>query len=206
MKFFADNTSTEGVKATYNVVTDTTGENGTKVLKFDSNGSTAAARFTTKLFLEEQNSNAYVFETDINYDFGHSNYFYFDLLNGTKTVYTLAFKKTSSGLMIYDMSSGSAADSPYGTVNVDSGWFNLRVEYYPEEGDTSSLRFKTYVDGKLVYVSDNYTSANTSYLSKIDSAVFRCYKSKTTVLYLDNVGFVKCAKTNAADALGAKNN
>ena len=146
----------------------------------------------------------YVFSADINYDFGNKNYFYIDLMNGAKTVYTLAFKKTSTGVTVYDMSSGSATESPYGSFAVESGWFNLRIEYYPEGGDSSALRFKTYINGELAYVSDNYVTANAAYLAKIDSVAIRCYKTSTTKIYLDNVGFSAIVKENEDDTLGAK--
>ena len=111
------------------------------------------------------------------------------LMNGTKTVYSLVFKKTGSGIQFYDVATSSDTSSPYGSVSVEDGWFNLRIEYYPANGNKDELTFRTYVNGVLVYESNNYYASGENYLEKVDNAVIRCYKTATTVIYLDDIGF-----------------
>ena len=96
--------------------------------------------------------------------------------------------------MFYDVESSSATSSPYGNVNVDGGWFNLRIEYYPADGNKDALNFKTYINDVLVYESNNYYLTGENFLASVDNVVIRCYKTATTVIYLDNLGFYSVKK------------
>ena len=188
-EYFSLNTSTGGVSATMGVVKDNDAANGSNVIEYKSNSSSPASRFIVTSCYDEKSANTYVFEADIKCDFGNKNYFYVDLLNGTKTVYSLVFKNNGNEILFYDVESSSATSSPYGSVSVEKGWFNLRIEYCSAGGDKDSLTFKTYINGVLVYESDNYYLAGENCLASVDNAVIRCYKTSTTVIYLDNVGF-----------------
>lgn len=70
--------------------------------------------------------------------------------------YAIAFKMYDGKVNLWDVStSGTVIEQTDLDIGIPFGqWFNLKVEYY--KGDHDSVRIKTYVDGVLMAVSDNY--------------------------------------------------
>ena len=67
-------------------------------------------------------------------------------------------------------------------------WFNLRIEYY--RGDGNSVRFKVYLNGECVAISDNFYGSEKSGAavnSRVESIYFYSLMSTTGTLYFDNV-------------------
>ena len=98
----------------------------------------------------------YAFETDIKFDphVGNSSAILMQIR--MDLAYMLTVEVRSGKLCIYDSTSTGA-----GNVNGDLGiyvaigeWFNLRVEYFP--GDKNTTVALVYIDGELAAVSNNY--------------------------------------------------
>ena len=74
-----------------------------------------------------------------------------------ENVYMLGLKINRNKVSIFDSSSSESSlriQNDYGLkVNVGE-WWRLRVEYY--NGDHDSVRIKVFINGKLMWVTDNY--------------------------------------------------
>ncbi len=70
--------------------------------------------------------------------------------------YAIAFKMYDGKVNLWDVSTtGSVIEQTDLDIGIPFGqWFNLKVEYY--KGDHGTVRIKTYIDGVLMAVSDNY--------------------------------------------------
>ena len=159
---------------------------------------------TVKVMLPKSKLNAdvncYAFETDIKFDPREGNSSSHLMQIRMDIAYMLTFEVKSGKLHIYDATSTGA-----GNVNNDLGiyvalgeWFNLRVEYFPGDKDTTIIL--VYIDGKLVAVSNNY------YGQRIDGSIpdplaevtyinFMTLNAASVDFYIDNVVVEKTNKT-----------
>ncbi len=183
-----------------------------KVLRFtkiEANGQTGQLDFGTTERIEKYN--AFVFETDIMFDFADdenflSNYFYLRLGTSRETFgYYLAFSPSRAGTIRYQDTS-STSDPIRSPDLVDTGigqgeWFNLKVEYYI--GDQYTTRILIYINGGLSYVSNNFYGPKksdppgTKYepLSTFTTARIHTDKNFNGELYFDNFNLYQ-AKLN----------
>ena len=174
-----------------------------KVLRFtktEASGQTGQLDFGTTERIEKYN--AFVFETDIMFDFADdenflSNYFYLRIGTSRETFgYYLAFSPSRAGTIRYQDTSNTS-DPIRSPDLVDTGigqgeWFNLKVEYYI--GDQHTTRILIYINGGLSYVSNNFYGpkkgdpAGTKYepLSTFTTARIHTDKNFNGELYFDN--------------------
>ncbi|MBO5315538.1 MAG: hypothetical protein J6B48_03810, partial [Clostridia bacterium] len=70
--------------------------------------------------------------------------------------YAIAFKMYDGKVNLWDVSTtGTVIEQTDLDIGIPFGqWFNLKVEYY--KGEHGAVRIKTYIDGVLMAVSDNY--------------------------------------------------
>ena len=174
-----------------------------KVLRFtktDLSGQIGQLDFGTTERIDKYN--AFVFETDIMFDFADdenflSNYFYLRLGTSRETFgYYLAFSPSRAGTIRYqDISNTSDPIRSPDLVDTGIGqgeWFNLKVEYYI--GDQYTTRILIYINGGLSYVSNNFYGpkkgdpAGTKYepLSMFTTARIHTDKNFNGELYFDN--------------------
>ena len=76
-------------------------------------------------------------------------------------------------------------------------WFNIKVEIW--NGDKDTVRIKTYVNGELVYVSDNYFMSHkgTVPYTAINTVRINTLRASETVVLVDNVSFMQKTATDA---------
>ena len=164
------------------------------------------------------NYNAFVFEADMMFDFADdenflSNYFYLKLGTSRETFgYYLVFSPSRTGTIRYQDSS-NATNAIKSPDLVDTGigqgeWFNLKVEYYI--GDQNTTRIFIYINGGLSYVSNNFYGpkttdpAGTEYepLSVFTTARLHTDKSYLGDIYFDNFNLYQANKTMPKLELG----
>lgn len=164
------------------------------------------------------NYNAFVFEADMMFDFADdenflSNYFYLKLGTSRETFgYYLIFSPSRTGTIRYQDSSNSTNGIKSPDL-VDTGigqgeWFNLKVEYYI--GDQNTTRIFIYINGGLSYVSNNFYGpkttdpAGTEYepLSVFTTARLHTDKSYLGDIYFDNFNLYQANKTMPKLELG----
>ena len=70
----------------------------------------------------------------------------------------LSLKGTADGSIITyrDYANGAAAGTAFDTPAKVGEWFTVKVEYY--EGDKDTFRFRTYINGELIYTSNSLYS------------------------------------------------
>ena len=185
------------------IIKDNTGNNS-DVLQFYMNQNRASALKINRNFQLGAN-NAYVFETDINATFvsESSAQFYIYLKNDDTTIYALNFALLSGSktMKIKDFSADSNAVNGAEVLCPASEWFNLKVEYYVAT-NKQDVRFKTYINDNLVYVSDNYFVVGASKLGEIDYAFIQCYSTAKVDLRFDNTALYGTNLTNNNESLG----
>jgi hypothetical protein len=97
----------------------------------------------------------YIFETDIKIGADTSNTHVVQIFLGN--AYLMGFTKSGSSITVYEVTLGDYKDAiknDLATFSPDE-WINIRVEYY-RATKASDVRIKTYINGKLVSVSNNY--------------------------------------------------
>ncbi|MBQ7292696.1 MAG: hypothetical protein IJW79_03025, partial [Clostridia bacterium] len=144
------------------VIPDERDDGRGRVLRFDSPGNGG-----DRIQIDCTNplsTNSYIFETEMCVESGHSPGYCIQMVMGD--CYMLAFRIVGNRVWIFDTSSASSVkkDVEFGySVGLDE-WFKLRVEYYV--GDHDTVRAKTYVNGKLIAVSNNYYDHSGTKLTK----------------------------------------
>ncbi|MBQ7387204.1 MAG: hypothetical protein IJW03_03460 [Clostridia bacterium] len=110
------------------------------------------------------------------------------------TAYMLILKKNGDKIDIVEASSTSSTGVFNTVVSVDlDDWFTLRLEYYPalEESDVPAA--KIWLDGDLIYVSENvYFGSHDETLDAYfgyDTLNIYALKSPSIYMYLDNCFF-----------------
>ena len=147
-----------------------------------------------------------VFEADLMFDMTSQTTNYqmmFENMAGSRA-YMFNIELSSSGIDIYDSSSTSGTNSDRHTNLVKSGaakngeWFNLRVEYYV--GGRDELRIHTYINGELVFVSDNfygfYKDQDPNPTNAIDRVRLYSLNAADGKLYVDNYSLVQSSDEN----------
>jgi len=137
-----------------------------------------------------QRAKSYVFEFDMNVN---------EVRNTSSTMFQI---RIVDAYMIYvgyengrlflgdsSNSSGSIRNNRFGIYFDTKEWVNLRIEYYPGTKDT--VRAKVYLDGYLVYISDNYYGPSTTKpdvapgLQPVKTTIYSLYDPGHTT-YFDN--------------------
>ena len=109
--------------------------------------------------------------------------------------YAIAFKMYDGKVNLWDVSTtGTVIEQTDLDIGIPFGqWFNLKVEYY--KGEHGSVRIKTYIDGILMAVSDNYydqygkkiTQGNGTPSSTYSYVSLSTMAGLNTTILLDNV-------------------
>ncbi len=97
----------------------------------------------------------YIFETDIKIGADTTNSHVVQIFLGS--AYLMGFTKSGSSITVYEVTLGDYKDAiknDLATFSPDE-WINIRIEYY-RATKASDVRIKTYINGALVSVSNNY--------------------------------------------------
>lgn len=143
------------------------------------------------------NSNCVVFETDFKVDSFTSNshkfWFYLskNVEDASDIIYQVSFSVTGGKLYFFDRSATKnyIEKKYYTDVTIDE-WHRLKIEYYA--GDKDTARIRLFLDGELIYVSNNYfgrTGTDTCPASKVGvkKAYFYTFADTGCDLYVDNM-------------------
>ena len=202
------------------VVTDPAGTSNkvlknSKYNKLGDDSATAVSGYAGTLkFVPEETSGTYKtveFSSDLYVDFKTSSTLIFRLGNHVDTGFMMFITRNSNGSLRFRILSNSTNPineyfNPAGAFEEE--WFNLKVEYYI--GNADSVRIKVYVNGELIYVSQNFygpmstdapDTAHTP-LSRFSRAIFSSYGDYEGDVYFDNVSFKLTNRDCADDALG----
>ena len=175
-----------------------------KVLAFDTSAG-ANDNLTFNLTANAAKGNALVFDTDVAFDFtsGDKHIQLYLESSGGKS-YMMDFYESAGYVYFYDISSASKGVYGKSVKIAECGeWFNLRIEYYSGT-NFDTVRAKTYINGNLVYVSNNF------YGSQAEGAVpyndsnavrFYTYGGCVATTYFDNVTLEKKTLACADDPL-----
>lgn len=149
--------------------------------------------------------NCTVFETDIRFVFptGDTS-FQIYLESDEGIVYMINMNKDGDGIIFNDTSGTGSVRNRGPRIRFDGGeqWHKIRIEYYAGSSDT--VRFKTYIDGKLVLVSNNFWGSEidgNQPKSKVTEVRFYTYQATDAVMMLDNTSLVRTTKTLVDDPL-----
>ena len=76
-------------------------------------------------------------------------------------------------------------------------WFNIRIEIW--HGTSKEIRYKTYINDELVYVSDNYFNCHTGVapINAVAKVRINSLKAAAVDMYIDNVSFMQKNSTEA---------
>ena len=149
----------------------------------------------------------YVFETDLRVDEAELGAIFAQIFlagdsSGKDTVgfnLALVSGKTGPAIKIYDLYPGvdGVANSNIYTGFSLGEWFNIKIESYKiyDESEDSEERAllnvltKVYINGTYVYTSDSANKTDDGVLRDlvIDRAYFGHYRSRSSVIYIDNV-------------------
>ena len=150
--------------------------------------------------------NVTVFEAEFKFTFkqGHVTSFQFYLENGEDMAYIVNLAQSGNNLVFCDLSSLGADRVRGGDLTIKGAeeWHTLRVEYY--NGTRDSVRIKTYIDGALARVTDNFVGKENSAktpMSLITSVTFMSYGDTSATLAMDNVSLLQTNKVCADDPL-----
>ena len=110
-------------------------------------------------YIDAENKSAetgcYIFETDIMIGADTANTHVVQIFLGS--AYLMGFTKSGDSISIYEVTLGDYKDAiknDFATIGADE-WVNIRIEYY-RASKASDVRIKTYINGALVSVSNNY--------------------------------------------------
>ena len=81
-------------------------------------------------------------------------------------------------------------------------WFNLRIEFYISPDAANAVVFKTYINGELKYVSDNFYGAHKGMtaVTEITSARITTLKQAALTIQADNMSLSYETKDYTADS------
>ena len=143
-------------------------------------------------------ANKLVFETDVMFDLavlenGVNNYNFEIFFLGSKneTAYKNVFSQRKDGIVrMQDYSNNSGAIVGSSNVVCNAGeWVRLRIEIDMGDGTADTLQYRTYVDGILVGVSNNYWKSETGEpcgITEISKIRFSTYNVTIGSIYFDN--------------------
>lgn len=164
-----------------------------KVIKFESYVAPNAGMDALKLNPTAKNSAAvsYVFQADLMIkDHISSLPVQFNLWGPTERAIEINFDISGGVIHLYHTGEKSKKKA----VAEVGEWFNLRVEYYTvNEGDTISVKTKVFIDGELLYESEDYEGAKP--VSTITYASFNALKGSGVTMLLDNLSLEQSTKT-----------
>ncbi len=185
------------------------------VLKFES-AATYGEGFTIPVLDKDTEYNCVAFEADISIDvLDNAGYpgVRFHFVNSAGNTARFELKRNSGNIEFVQYTCSDHYSSPSVILSADGieNWFNFRIEYYG--GDRDTVRTKVYLNGDLIFVSDDFISpvnncsvCNTSVSpATVDSIttlkVMSPSGSYTGTMLIDNIVFEKIAKTCADDPL-----
>jgi hypothetical protein len=187
-------------KATLMIVDDDELESGNSVLQFSTYDASASStfgdgvNFTLGGLVGE---NCIVFESDFMIKSAVTG----DILQlRFGDFYRLRVHKSGDTVKLTEMLEVGGAVTPSSvTIGKIGEWIKLRIECYKadEYGDTP--RFKIFVDGECVLISEGAYGANSSINEMVSKLLVRSYKSAESVVLLDNVFCYTQAKVYTED-------
>ncbi len=161
---------------------------------------------------EGTDGNAVIFNADITLSGISGSNTLFQMLfsdSASTTAYMPVIGYESGYITISDASSTGDADTRRVQLmksNIAVGEsFNLGIEYYILDDD--SIRVKIFIDGSLIYVSDNYYNshkADTPSTTAIEKMRFYSLNAASVTMTVDNIIFVRDNADYVDLALGAK--
>ena len=163
-----------------------------KVLKFESYVAPNAGMDALKLnpTVEVKNAVSYAFEANIFLkDHVSSLPVQFNLWGARERALEINFEISDGVIYLYNtgLKSQRVAAARVGE------WFNFKVEYYAVEDDGQLLiRGKVFINGTLLYVTDDYEGAAPT--SVITYASFNALKGSAVTMYLDDLLLVQSTK------------
>ncbi len=179
----------------------TSGLGNNDMVIFEANGSST-----------DRSLNAIVFSADIKIDYVTGNNY--QLLFKTpsdRIAYMLLLCRKNGVFYIQDVSGNSENNVPGRIWGMDQKTdvsadeeINLKVEIY--SGDAKTVRYKTYVNGELVYISNNYYGKSVENLNAkpnfdISTVSIMTESATAATMYIDNVEFAYKKLTLADDPL-----
>ena len=207
--FEDDETSNLIVSGTNDIVK----ENGDGKLHINKNSTASGASVKLDANITNPLANVVVFEADVKYanitglsetqiTFATKN---LDSLSYSPVLILLTFAGKDNGSKIFytDYYNGNGNGQKIDTGAVIGEWFNIRVEYY-NDGNDVAFHYKTYINDKLIYVSDYIYSTNivsgVKSLPTANNITRATYAMNMRFLgdfYFDNVSLVQKYDENA---------
>ena len=122
--------------------------------------------------------------------------------SGTGIAYMLELTKSGTNIVMRDYShnQNSEANRVVGnpiTIGSFNEWITLKVEVW--HGKSDAIRFKTYINGELVCVSDNYFNchAGVAPINAITKVRINTLKAAVVTMCVDNVSFRQLSSSEA---------
>ena len=176
-----------------------------KALAFDSS-SGANDNLTFNMTANADKYNVFVYETDICFNFKDGDKaLQIYLEAGSSRSYMLNVSCSKDGkVAMYDLSAPSGGKAGKSIQIAENGeWIKLRIEYYGGQS-FDDTRAKTYVNGELVYVSNNFYNCQKEGATPFNGATgvrYYTYGGCVSTLLFDNVSVERKTLDCADDEL-----
>lgn len=160
--------------------------------------------------IDTSTANSVVFEADIKIDSKESNEifrFYFSANEKRQNaLYMINVARSGDFITLADVSTDQSnpIKNQLGAKVSNGSWFKLRVELY--RGDRNTVRFKVFVNGTLISVSDNFVGAhdNAKSPASLPGAVsIYCMGAMKATVCFDNVK-IYTSENTCTDAVTTK--
>ena len=158
--------------------------------------------------IASKKANCYILEFDICFEeFDKNSYIQLKLGAGENAAYMMTFIGKDNGTVsLGDGSSttaGVSINKSFGKSIAKGEWHTVRIEYYC--GSASEVMIKNYLDGKLIYNSNNYygklTGAVVEPNPTYDKAAFYSTYDSVLTYHLDNVTVERAIKEYVSEAV-----
>ena len=180
-----------------------TEENRLMLTVTDGNPELGIASQFKSLGVASDKASCYILEFDIYIeDIEKGDYMEIKVGTADSAAYMMTLEATDGSRMSMGDNSGSIKKS-FGKSFGSKQWHNIRIEYYV--GSASEVVIKNFLDGALIYNSNNYYGRKTGEVVEPDpvydmASIYSTYPS-TMVFHLDNVIAEKSTKKYVPEAV-----